>query len=208
LSASGGSGLRLDEGTDEAERLRAESDAERGGLEPRRQIGHLSGDHELPVRLGHGDGLAGGDADAQLEGGAVLSLEGGIQEPHAFLHGDSGSNGPLGVVLVHVGDTEDRHDGIPRVLLDHASEGTHLLGHLCEVCGQKRANLFGVVPHGELGRTGEIGEEHGDELAFFGGAHRITRPPPRRDSSGPPASVRVAFTSGRWASRPLGAMGA
>src|SRR5215813_4315015 len=47
LERERGSGLRLDEGTDEAERLRAESDAERGGLEPRRQIGHLSGDHEL-----------------------------------------------------------------------------------------------------------------------------------------------------------------
>jgi hypothetical protein len=87
------------------------------------------------------------------------------------LHGDRGSNGPLRVVLVDVGDTEDGHDGIPGVLLDHAAEGADLLRHLLEVRGQERAELLWVLPDGELRRAGEVGEEHGDELAFFGWRH-------------------------------------
>jgi hypothetical protein len=64
LEGEWGGGLRLDEGTNEPERLRAEDDAARGGLEPRGEIGDLSRDHELAARAGDGDGLAGGDPDA------------------------------------------------------------------------------------------------------------------------------------------------
>ena len=150
---------------------------EGGRLEPRREIGHLTRDHELPRGLGHRHGLAGGDADAQLEASAVLLLEHGVQLDEAFPHGDGRPHRPLRVVLVDLRHAKDGHDRVARVLLHDAAEGADLLRHLLEERGQQRAELLGILPHRELGRADEVGEEHRDQLALFRWWHRapVTR---------------------------------
>jgi len=70
---------------------------------------------------------------------------------------------------------EDGHDGIARVFLDGAAEGLDLLAHLVEEGRQHGAQLLGVVPGGQLGRSDKIGEQHGDGFALVGGGSHAWR---------------------------------
>jgi len=65
---------------------------------------------------------------------------------------------------VDVGDAEDGHDGIARVLLHGPAIGLDLLPHLVEEGGEEGAQVLGVVARGQLGRPGQVGEEDGDRF--------------------------------------------
>ena len=163
--------LGFDELPYEAVGLLADHDAARGGLEPRGEVGDLSRDHELAGGAGRGHRLPGGNAHPQLELHPVVLLEHRVELGEALAHRDRGAHRSLGVVLVHAGHAEDRHDRVARVLLDGAAEGEDLLGHLLEERGEQGADLFGIVAGGQLGGAGEIGEEHRHQLPFVERAH-------------------------------------
>jgi hypothetical protein len=131
-------------------------------LEPAGEIRHLARHHELPCRLGHRHSLARGDTYAQLEASAILLLEHGVELHKTFLHRERRPHRPFRIVLVDLRHAEDRHDGIPRILLYDTAEGSDLLRHLLKERGQQRAELFGILPHGELGGAGEVRKQHRD----------------------------------------------
>jgi hypothetical protein len=142
----------------------------RRGLQARREIGHLAGHHELVGGARRRDGLARGHADAQVEPYSVLTFEERIELLQALPHRQRGSHRPLGGVLVDPRHAEDRHDGIAGIFLDGAAEAVDLLAHLVEEGRQHGAQVLRVLPCGKLGRSDEIGEQHGHGFALVGGA--------------------------------------
>ena len=90
---------------------------------------------------------------------------------HAALHRERRVKGPLGVILECRRSPEHRHDGVADELLDRPTGELDLLTHGRVEALELHPNALGVFTIGECGRADEIGEENGDELALFAGAH-------------------------------------
>jgi hypothetical protein len=123
----------------------ADGDAVAHGLQARRQVRHLARHHELVHGPAGCHRFSRGDADSEDESGAVLLLEHRVELGQAFLHGEGGAHGALGIVLVDPRHPKDGHDGVARELLDGTAEGLDLLTHLVEERRQERTELLGVA---------------------------------------------------------------
>jgi hypothetical protein len=158
--------LGFNERAHEAICFPAHDDPGSGRLEPGGKVGHLPGHHELPRWLGYGHGLTGRDAHAQVEAGAILLLEHGVQLAKTLPHRNGCPCRPLGIVFMHLRHTKNRHDRVACVLLHDTTKGANLLSHFLEEGRKERAELFRVPPH-HLGGTSKVSEQHRDELALL-----------------------------------------
>ena len=71
------------------------------------------------------------------------------------------------------GQAEDGHHGIADELLDGAAVLLHAFAGDAVVAGEQAAHLLRVELLAERGRARHVGEEDGDDAAFFGGdGHR------------------------------------
>ena len=134
----------------------------RDGLEPRRGVHEIAGDHAL-VAGAEGDGrLAGHDPRASVH----LRTEG----PHGVDDLEGRPDGALRVVLAGDRRAPDGHDGVPDELLDGAAvAGDDVAGEI-EVRGQQFADRLGVAALGEAREPDEVGEEDGDEPSLGDGS--------------------------------------
>jgi hypothetical protein len=92
--------LDVNERPNKAVGVRAEYNAGGNGLKASSEGADLTSDKKLGRRLGDGDRVAGGDSDPELEANTILLLEHRVQLGEAFLHGHSGPDRSLGVILV------------------------------------------------------------------------------------------------------------
>ena len=150
-------GFGADRIPDERARLGADEDlaARRRLLEPGRYVDGVAR-HERLVRSPDHD-LAGIDADARVE--AVL----GDRSAHL----DGGPHGAQRVVFVRDGNAEDGHDRIPDELLDRPAVSLEDRAKVLEVPAHASAQRLRIGRLAERGRTHEVAEQHGDDLALL-----------------------------------------
>ena len=165
----------------------------RGRLEARRGVHGVAGHHRLAgLRRRHGEHLAGVHADADLQRDVVRPAELGVEVLEATEHPQRGPEGAGGVVLVRGRHPERGHDGIADELLDGAALGFDLLAHRRRVGLHHLLEPLRVQPFAEGRRSGDVGEDHRDELAFLTRRRRGDRRAARRDRSWRRAGGRTA----------------
>ena len=119
--------------------------------------------NELPSRARPDDDLARLDADPEREHAVEVGSE-------PALHRERRVQRPLGVVLVRLGNAEDRHHRVARELLDRAAGAADLVRHRVVEPLQQRPRALRVLLFPERRRADEVGEEHGGQLPL-GGLH-------------------------------------
>ena len=148
------------------------------GLDARRGVHRIAGDHPLVRRPDrHGD-LAGHHAGPRPEiVGAAFGTElaDGVDEVQA------GAHGTLGVLLGRHRSAPHGHHRIADELLDHSPVAPDDGSRRLEVPGQQLAHLFGVIDLRARREPDEIAEQHRAHASF---GHRIGR--------------RRAAEPGRW----------
>ena len=111
------------------------------------------------------DDLARVDAGADGDPDAVVTLELGVQNPERLTDLGSGADGAQRIVLMHPGDAEDGHDGVADELLDRPAVPLEHALHRLEIAPHHATQALRIEPLAEGRRSGDIGEEHGDDLA-------------------------------------------
>ena len=138
------------------------------GLEARRDVHGIA--HHAVLRDAADrarDDHAGMDADAQAELDAALLLHARGVVGEDALHRERGAERPLRVVLVRDGRTEYDEDRVADELLDGPVVPDRLLGEILEDARHQDLQLLGIHLVGELGESGEVGEEHRHETALL-----------------------------------------
>ena len=88
-----------------------------------------------------------------------------------------GVAGALRVILVRDGRAEERHDAVPRVLVDGPLEAVHTVARDLEVAIQDRVPLLGIDLLSQRHGAGDIREEHSHLLALaLQGGLRLENP--------------------------------
>ena len=149
---------------DGAEGALADQDLARLGglLQARGQVDRLAGDQEVAPGARAGDDEAGVDPDPQRH----LHVAPLGQARQARAHHQRGPHRPLGIVLVRGRDAEHRHHRVADELLDRAAVGLGRPRELVVEIAQEAAQRLGIHARRELGGSGQVGEEHGRELAL------------------------------------------
>ena len=134
-------------------------------LEPRGDADGFTRDQPL-FRVGRrGDDLAGLEADPDLDPDAVLATELLCQRGDRRVDVQRRAGRAQRIVLVRDGDSECRHDRVPRVLLDGPSvAGEHRSDRL-EVAPQHGPEGLGVERLRKRHRLHDVDEENRDESA-------------------------------------------
>ena len=131
-----------------------------------RRLLEASGDVDGIARceplLGSGHDLARRDADAALD----------PELGEGLAHLDRGAQRAQRVVLVQHRDAEDGHDCVADELLDRAAVALDDRLHALEVAREQRPQCLRVERLAELGRAGDVAEEHGHRLALLAGLLR------------------------------------
>jgi hypothetical protein len=78
-----------------------------------------------------------------------------------------GPYGAHGIVLVHDGNTEDGHHGVPDELLDGPAVTLDHATRLVEVAGHHAPEALGVESFSQRGRSGDVAEDDRDRLALL-----------------------------------------
>ena len=134
-------------------------------LEARRDVGGVAGDEEVARRL-----VAAchhlSSADAEADGDAAVQLRVG---PDALAHGQRRGDRAVRVVAVRGRQAEHSHHRVADELLHRAAVLLDALAGDAVVAGQDPPHLFRVELLAERGRSGHVGEEHGDDAALLGG---------------------------------------
>ena len=135
-------------------------------LEASRNVDRVAA-HRVVARVrpgaGTADDLAGVDADPDLQ--LVVELR------HGLADAEGGPQGPLGVVVVRLWGAEERHGGIPDVLLHGPAEAQDLGGDGTEVAALHLAHRLGVAHLRPPRESDEVREEHRHQPAFVGERH-------------------------------------
>jgi hypothetical protein len=181
-------GLRLALDPHVGERLVVEQLA---GRRPGRLADHHPADRRHPFQTGGGvdhvadhsfgfpasteghDRLAGGEADPDRQIEIRLLA---VQLLDRLRHRERAPHRPLGVVLV-ARDAEHRHNPVADELVDHPPEPFGLAAEAHVVGPKACPDVLGIGPVGAGGETGQVAEQHGDDLALLGrskGAERST----------------------------------
>jgi hypothetical protein len=127
----------------------------RGGLlQTRGHVDCVTGDERVPRARNH---LAGVDADAPLQP-ELLDRRAQLQRR---------PDGPQSVILVHLGNAEDSHDGVPDELLHRRAVSFEGCAGALEVARLQPAERLGVKPFAPARVAGQVAEEHGDDLAHL-----------------------------------------
>jgi hypothetical protein len=138
-------------------------------FQPGRHVDRVAGNHPLAgPRLGYGQDLAGVDPDAHLQGQTVTICEVRVQNGQSFAHPQGRPQGPGGVILVGGRHPEHRHHRIADELLDRPLLRLDLPAHGREVGAHDLLEVLGVQVLAQRGRPGDVGEQHGHELALLG----------------------------------------
>jgi hypothetical protein len=138
-------------------------------LHPRGQVRGLANRRVVHAQIaanGPHDDLPGVQPDADLHHRGVRASHLLRVLLHALLHPERRVAGPYRVILVREGRTEERHDTVAHDLVDRALVAVHGLHHPFEHGVEKLACLLRVPVGQQLHRALEVGEEHGDLLAF------------------------------------------
>ena len=154
FSASGSIGSARTRSRTSRSVARADQDLARPGslLQPRRDVHGVAGDERL---AGAGDDLAGVHADADLE----------AEPGDGVAHLDRRPNGSQRVVLVDLGQPEDRHRRVADELLDRAAVALEDRAELGVVAAHELAQDLGIGPLAERRRADEVAEHDGHGLA-------------------------------------------
>ena len=91
---------------------------------------------------------------------------GGVAVGDGALHGECGTHGALGIVLVRDRRTEQREDRVADDLVDLAAVGGDVGDESLERVVDDVLHLLGIAGLRQAGEADEIGEEHGDDAAF------------------------------------------
>ncbi len=151
LEADGGRGEALGGGVDE-HLVRGGS-----GLDPRRGVDGVAGDHALVARA-EGDGdLAGDDAGP---GGEGVDAALGAEQPDGVDQVEGCPDRALGVGLGGHGRTPHRHDGVADELLDGAAVALDHGGGGLEVRRQQLPDLLRVTRLGQWREPHQVAEQH------------------------------------------------
>ena len=148
--------LDLDRVEREPPRCRTDQDLHRAGglLEPCREVDRLAGRERRVRRVD--DDLTGLDPDPRLEPELL----------HAVEDPDRGADRALGVVLVCLGDSEGGQHGVAGELLDDAAVRRHAVRDVLEELRHAATHDLRIGGRDERGRTDQVDEQHGCELAF------------------------------------------
>ena len=136
------------------------------GLEPRRGVDHVPGNHALGFRTDSHGRLAGQHPGPGAE--ALVATQGRDRRDELQRR----ANRALGIVLVRGRRAPHRHDRVADELLDHASMAVNCLARKVEIAGQQVPGVFGVALLGIRGEANQVDEQHGHEPAF---RHRLER---------------------------------
>ena len=154
-------------------RVGAHADEHLAGLRMLLQAGgdvdRVTADHQLPACRCRAtrDDLAGVHTDSQADLGAVVGAHPVGEGGELLMRCERCPNCTLRIVLVCLRDAEDGEDRIPDELLGRATEPLDLRVQHPEELALQFAHLLGVELPAECGRTGEIGEEHGDDAPLL-----------------------------------------
>ncbi len=142
-------------------RLADEDGSGRGrGLDARRRVDEVAGDHALALGTDGDRRLAGDDTGPQAEiGKAGLGAEGVDLADQV----ERRTDGPLGVVLLCDRRTPDRHDRITDELLDRPAVAPDDAPGRIEVAGEQISHLLGIATLRERREADEIREQDGDD---------------------------------------------
>ena len=105
------------------------------------------------------------DAQAELDAALLLHPRGVVRED--ALHRERRAQRALGIVLVSHGRAEHDEDRVADELLDGAVVPHRFLGEILEDAGHEYLQLLRIHLIGELGESGEVGEEHRHEAALL-----------------------------------------
>ena len=143
------------------------------GLQPRGGVHDGARYEQLAGWTDAGRGFARLDADPDLE---LLLQSCFRREPSCPpADGEAGSNRAQRVVLVDLGQAEDRHHGVADELLRAAAQRLKLLGRSVEEGPEQLTRPLGVEPPRQGRRVHDVGEEDGDHLPFLGAEHAPDR---------------------------------
>ena len=132
-------------------------------LEPRRDVDGVACHEKVAgVTLACCDDLAGVHTDPQGERGRLWVGSGRVTKRQR------GEQCAVGVIAVGLGDAEYRHDGVADEFLDRPAMLADDLARDRVVAAEHGARVLGVVGLTERRRSGDVGEQHGDDAAFFG----------------------------------------
>ncbi len=126
-----------------------------GGVVHAQVVADLADDHVARV-----------EADARLEVQAVLAAQLLAERAQGVAQVQRRVAGPLRVVLVRDGRPEERHDAVPRVLVDGPLEAMHTVGQDLEEAVEDRVPDLRIQSLGQLHRALHVGEEHRHLLAL------------------------------------------
>jgi hypothetical protein len=141
----------------------------RGSLDARGGIDDVAGGHafaDLRASAESDQRLAGRDPDPNLE--ITLVLE-------RVADRESGSDRPLGIVLVRGGRAEDRHDRVADELLDRSAEALELRTEACVVGLEEPAHVLGVHAFRPRREAHEVAEQNAYDLPLFASTLRLER---------------------------------
>ncbi len=164
-----------------------------GRLEAGCGVHGVAGHHRLAgLRRRHRQHIPGVHADADLQGDVVGPAEFLVEVLEATEHPQRGPEGACGIVLVRDRHPERGHDGIADELLDGAALGFDLLAHRRRVGLHHLLEPLRVQPFAEGRRSGDVGEDHRDELAFLARVFDDHRDAARRTEAGVGREGRTA----------------
>ena len=171
------------------------------GLDPRRGVHEIAGDHALALRADRHGGLAGDDPGP----GAKVGCADLVAERRDCGHEvERRANGSLGVVLGRGRGAPHRHYGIADELLDRPSVEPDQSAAGVEIARQQLAHIFRVARFGERREADQVGEQDRHQPALGRGLLRSGDGGRRRERS----AALAAELRSRPVRRPARAAGA
>ncbi len=178
LDLQGRAGLHIEQAAHLAVRVVGDQHAvQRAGMFQARSQVH---------RVAHGGKFLGGahrtqqhlpaaDANAQRQARQVWRMRASFVRQHLIqgkirhlgLHGQRRADGALGVVFAPALHPPQRHDGIADMFVDPAAVGADDAVQLLPQAVDQQGDIFRVEGFGKGGKTGDIGKQHGDQLALL-----------------------------------------
>ena len=131
-----------------------------------RGLSHRGVVHAEVAADGAHDDVAGVEADPDADADALRPSHFLGVALHDFLHPQRGVARPDGVILVGERRAEEGHDPVAHHLVDGALVPVHGRHHELDHRIEDLARVLGIAVGEELHRALQIGEQHGDLLAF------------------------------------------
>src|SRR5439155_11784474 len=105
------------------------------------------------------------------------------------------ADGAFRIVLMGLRGSEQSEDRVTAELLEGAAVGLELAAYACVVGSHERFHVLGIEILGASGRSDEVDEDGGDDLALLAGSSRSGRRRSDRGSAGE-AEPRLGYVLG------------